>query len=536
MKIFFVCIQFFIATIAFSQTTNVNWTNLVNTTASGNTLTKTGSNGWNAGASSTNILAANTNGYVEIRITQDNTHRFFGLTQSDDGVSFKDIDFSIFLLSDKSIRIYEAGSYKGSYGGYAIGDKIRVDRTNGKVSYKKNNTTLYTSTTTMNNALVVDATIYHLGGTIENAVCSFSGDSGGGCTDADNDGVCADQDCNDNNANLPAAPGTRCNDGNANTTNDVILADGCTCRGTIPACTDADNDGICADQDCNDNNANLPASPGTRCNDGNANTTNDVILADGCTCRGTVPACTDADNDGICADQDCNDNNANLPAAPGTRCNDANANTTNDVILADGCTCRGTIPACTDADNDGICADQDCNDNNANLPASPGTRCNDGNANTTNDVILVDGCTCAGTTPVTTTSSLWTNNSNHILYNGKVLIGPAGTAIPGDYNLYVTKGILAEKVRVALTSGQWADYVFAKNYHLNSLSYVESYINTHQHLPNVPSAKEVEEKGVDVGQMDATLLRQIEELYLHVIELNKKVEGLEEEVRILRKE
>ena len=482
MKYFFVCLQFFIATVALSQTSDVNWTNLVNASASGNTLTKTASNGWNAGGSSTNVLAANTNGYVEVSISQDNTHRFFGLTQSDDDVSFKDIDFAICLLSDKSIRIYEAGSYKGSYGGYAIGDKIRVDRTNGTITYKKNNTTLYTSATTMNNALVVDATIYHLGGTIENAISSFGGTSEGG------------------------------------------------------GCTDADNDGVCADQDCNDNNANLPASPGTRCNDGNANTTNDVILADGCTCRGTVPACTDADNDGVCADQDCNDNNANLPASPGTRCNDANANTTNDVILADGCTCRGTVPACTDADNDGVCVDQDCDDNNANLPASPGTRCNDANVNTTNDVILVDGCTCQGTVTVTNTSSLWTNRSGRIIYNGKVVIGPDNTAIPGDYNLYVTRGILAERVRVALTSGQWADYVFAKDYPLNSLSYVESYINQYQHLPNVPSAKEVEKNGVDVGKMDATLLRQIEELYLHVIELNKKVESLEEEVRVLRKE
>jgi len=86
MKSFFVCLQFFIATVAFSQTSNVNWTNLVNATASGNTLTKTGSNGWNAGGSSTNVLAANTNGYVEISVSQDNTHRFFGLTQSDDVV------------------------------------------------------------------------------------------------------------------------------------------------------------------------------------------------------------------------------------------------------------------------------------------------------------------------------------------------------------------------------------------------------------------------------------------------------------------
>jgi len=52
-----------------------------------------------------------------------------------------------------------------------------------------------------------------------------------------------------------------------------------------------------------------------------------------------------------------------------------------------------------DSDNDGICANNDCDDNNANIGAmqAAGTSCNDGNAATENDVIQVDGCTCAGT-------------------------------------------------------------------------------------------------------------------------------------------
>jgi hypothetical protein len=53
-----------------------------------------------------------------------------------------------------------------------------------------------------------------------------------------------------------------------------------------------------------------------------------------------------------------------------------------------------------DADNDGVCANADCDDNNPNVPATPGTACNDGNPNTTNDTIQADGCSCAGT-PVT---------------------------------------------------------------------------------------------------------------------------------------
>ncbi len=494
--------------------------------------------------------------------------------------------------------------------------------------------------------------------------------------DNDNDGICANEDCNDNNPNLPTTVGSSCNDGNSNTTNDIIQSDGCTCAGTpvggggdcsdvsittgsgtinvnglnaaaishlqvfdgnwqpyyscvadcaanetinapngtyylivrlytagwSPICEinetvnvggggggnpcdgqggDADNDGVCANQDCNDNNPNLPTTVGSSCNDGNSNTTNDVIQSDGCTCAGTpvggggdcsdvsistgsgtitvsglnataishlqvfdgnwqpyyncvadcaanetinapngtyyliirlytanwVPICEinetvnvggggggnpcdgqggDADNDGVCANQDCNDNNPNLPTTVGSSCNDGNSNTTNDVIQSDGCTCAGTPVGgggdcgditfstgsgtitvgglnsspisqlkifntswalvytcagdcnatvtqnvangtyyvyadlytaswapicqvnqtltvggggggCTDNDNDGYCANEDCNDNNPNLPTTVGSACNDGNSNTTNDVIQSDGCTCAGT-------------------------------------------------------------------------------------------------------------------------------------------
>ncbi len=55
---------------------------------------------------------------------------------------------------------------------------------------------------------------------------------GGSCTDSDDDGICNNVDCEPNNPNLPATPGSQCNDMNSNTTNDVILTDGCTCQGT----------------------------------------------------------------------------------------------------------------------------------------------------------------------------------------------------------------------------------------------------------------------------------------------------------------
>ncbi len=292
----------------------------------------------------------------------------------------------------------------------------------------------------------------------------------GDCTDEDNDGICAIEDCNDLDANLPAPIGSSCDDGNELTDNDIIQSDRCTCLGIIP-CTDEDNDGICAEEDCDDNNPNLPASIGSSCDDANLNTSNDSIQADGCTCMGSEggPAncsvitavggpsqitisnlvaereeiniigsntnwqnvlvceddctntevitglnpgtysikinnygddgsycyftmevevmdgpCPDNDEDGVCASEDCDDNNPNLPIPVGSTCNDGDENTVDDVIQADGCTCSGLA----------LCP-------NGDAPILPGTDCEDGDPNTVNDVILADGCTCEGSIPST---------------------------------------------------------------------------------------------------------------------------------------
>jgi len=109
-----------------------------------------------------------------------------------------------------------------------------------------------------------------------------------------------------------------------------------------------------------------------------------------------------------------------------------------------------------------------------------------------------------------------------------------GTAPVSGYKLAVAGNIITEKVRVKLQAN-WPDYVFGKQYELMPLSELEQYIQKHQHLPEIPSAKEVEEKGLDLGDNQALLLKKIEELTLHMIELNKKVEALTEENRQLKK-
>ncbi len=82
---------------------------------------------------------------------------------------------------------------------------------------------------------------------------------------------------------------------------------------------------------------------------------------------------------------------------------------------------------------------------------------------------------------------------------------------------------------VSQSSGNWADYVFKKDYKLMPLTEVEKYINQNQHLPNVPSATEVETKGQNLGELQVKQMEKIEEMYLYMIEVNKKVQKLEEE-------
>lgn len=122
---------------------------------------------------------------------------------------------------------------------------------------------------------------------------------------------------------------------------------------------------------------------------------------------------------------------------------------------------------------------------------------------------------------------------------GKVLIGsetaPTIAGFGADvsaYKLYVTGGILTEEVRVSLKK-DWADYVFNKNYQLKPLSEVEEFINTNGHLPNVPSAKEVKENGIELGTMATIQQEKIEELTLYAIQQQKEIEELKALVKTL---
>lgn len=119
---------------------------------------------------------------------------------------------------------------------------------------------------------------------------------------------------------------------------------------------------------------------------------------------------------------------------------------------------------------------------------------------------------------------------------GKVIIGKeiltaAPSATPDGYRLYVSKGILTEKLKVANSHDiNWADFVFDDEYKLMPLQHVENYIRENKHLPEIPSAKEVTKDGIDVAEMDAKLLQKIEELTLYVIQQQKDIENLKKQI------
>lgn len=123
--------------------------------------------------------------------------------------------------------------------------------------------------------------------------------------------------------------------------------------------------------------------------------------------------------------------------------------------------------------------------------------------------------------------------------NGKISIGGTVNFACSDcteYSLFVKNGIKAEKIKVDIASANgWADYVFNKGYQLKSLDEVEKHINEKGHLPNVPSAKEIVENGINVAEMDAKLLEKIEELTLYSIEQNKQIKEQNERIERLEK-
>ncbi|NAY93418.1 hypothetical protein GTQ34_16020 [Muricauda sp. JGD-17] len=100
-----------------------------------------------------------------------------------------------------------------------------------------------------------------------------------------------------------------------------------------------------------------------------------------------------------------------------------------------------------------------------------------------------------------------------------------GTFNTSSYKLAVNGKIRANEIKVETG---WADYVFANEYSLPTLLEVEQHIKEKGHLINIPSAEEVEQNGIHLGEMNKLLLEKIEELTLYAIQQQKELQELQE--------
>ena len=126
---------------------------------------------------------------------------------------------------------------------------------------------------------------------------------------------------------------------------------------------------------------------------------------------------------------------------------------------------------------------------------------------------------------------LWTDASGNLLFANVAPTGGSAQQVlasnmHNNVNLILYNDGLLQAKEVKVTLSGWPDYVFGEDYKLISLGETEQFIKENGHLPGVPSAQEVEERGLSLGEMNARLMQKVEELTLHVIELQKQIDEL----------
>ncbi|ASZ11360.1 hypothetical protein KTO58_18355 [Chitinophaga pendula] len=119
---------------------------------------------------------------------------------------------------------------------------------------------------------------------------------------------------------------------------------------------------------------------------------------------------------------------------------------------------------------------------------------------------------------------------------GDIVLLPGGNGNVGigvqapPAKLTVNGVVLATRMRVSQNL-TWPDFVFKKDYQLPSLQELDTYIQQHQHLPEIPSAQDIARDGQDLGEMNRLLLKKLEEVTLYIIQQDKRINALEQQLK-----
>jgi len=115
-------------------------------------------------------------------------------------------------------------------------------------------------------------------------------------------------------------------------------------------------------------------------------------------------------------------------------------------------------------------------------------------------------------------------------------LGIGSSTVPAGDMLAVKGNIIANGITVDALADGWPDYVFGDDYELISLVEVEEYLERDKHLPGIDGADELRIRGLDLAEMNALLLKKIEELTLYIIEREKTIESTEHTINFLQEQ